>query len=71
MLGSITVVVVVVGGFLSLMLASVCGVSYELIGVHVDADGRLHEAFLLIPLAWLFALAGVCMVAVGMWRRRR
>lgn len=61
---------VAVGLFL-VVLTIAFGLAYELIGSHVDADGWLREPFGLIPLAWLSGLAGVVLVAVGLWRRRR
>ena len=45
-------------------------VAYRVIGSDVEADGRLHEPFALIPLAWLSGLAGAVLVAVNFWRVR-
>lgn len=64
-------VAMVAGGLFLMVLAFAFGLAYELIGSHVDADGWLREPFALIPLAWLSGLAGVVLVAVGLWRRRR
>lgn len=35
------------------------------LGARVDADGLLHEAFFLVPLAWFCLLLGL---ALGLWR---
>ncbi len=61
----------VAGGLLLVVLAFALILAFNLMGSRVDADGWLHEPFALIPLAWLSALAGVLLLAVGLWRRRR
>ncbi len=61
-------VAMVAAGLFLIVLTVAFGLAYELIGSHVDADGWLREPFALIPLAWLSALAGVALVAVGLWR---
>ena len=60
-----------VGGVILLALSAALLLAYNVIGSHVDADGWLHEPFVLIPLAWLSGLSGVAMVAVAAWGRRR
>lgn len=54
---------------LAASLASIVG--YQLIGSSVDEDGTLHEPFALIPLAWIFGLAGGVLVATAGLRRLR
>ncbi len=60
----------VAGGLLLMAVAFALILAFELIGSRVDANGWLHEPFALIPLAWLSGLAGVLLLAVGLWRRR-
>lgn len=36
-----------------------CWSAYRLIGSEVDAQGVLHEPFVLIPIGWLLLAAGV------------
>ncbi len=60
-----------VGGVLLLTLAAASLGAYRLIGAEVGPDGVLHEPFALIPLAWIFGLAGVILLGVGFWRRPR
>jgi hypothetical protein len=59
-----------IAGALLLALAATFMVMYWRIGSYVDADGFLHEPFGLIPLGWLSGLAGVALVAIGLFRRR-
>jgi hypothetical protein len=58
---------------LSLLLLSgavVCAGAYRLIGVHVEADGTLREAFALIPIGYLLGGAGIGTgIAVLLWRK--
>ena len=57
---------------LSLLLltgAVVCAVAYRLIGVRVEADGTLREAFALIPIGYLLGGAGIGTGIAGLlWR---
>jgi hypothetical protein len=39
--------------------AVVCAVAYRVIGVRVEADGTLREAFALIPIGYLLGGAGI------------
>lgn len=57
-------------GILLLGLAFALMVAYQVVGVHVDAEGVLREPFALIPLAWLSGLTGAVLVAIAVWRRR-
>ena len=57
-------------GLLLLSVAAAFLVAYRVIDSDVEADGRLHEPFALIPLAWLSGLAGAVLVAVNFWRVR-
>lgn len=43
---------------LFISIAGACLLAYWVIGSSIDADGRLHEAFGLIPLAWLSLAIG-------------
>lgn len=58
---------------LSLLLLAgsmACWVAYRLMGVHVDADGILREAFPLIPIGYLLGLGGVGAGIAGLlWRK--
>jgi len=58
---------------LSLLLlagAVVSAVAYRLIGVRVEADGTLREAFPLIPIGYLLGGAGVVTGIAGLlWRK--
>ncbi len=58
---------------LSLLLltgAVVCTVAYRLIGVRVEADGTLQEAFALIPIGYFLGGAGVVSGIAGLlWRK--
>lgn len=58
---------------LSLLLLAgsmACWVAYRLIGVHVDADGILREAFPLIPIGYFLGLGGVGAGIAGLlWRK--
>jgi hypothetical protein len=58
---------------LSLLLlagSAACWVAYRLIGVHVDADGILREAFPLIPIGYMLGGAGLATGFVGLlWRK--
>ncbi|MCW1957685.1 MAG: DUF3955 domain-containing protein [Mycobacterium sp.] len=54
-------------GLLGLSLALV--LAYRAVGLHVDAQGVLHEPFGLIPLAWLSGLTGAVLVGIAVWRR--
>lgn len=57
-------------GIVLLGLSIALLVAYQVVGVHVDAEGFLHEPFALIPLAWLSGLTGAVLVAIAVWRRR-
>ncbi|MEB3322183.1 MAG: DUF3955 domain-containing protein [Synechococcaceae cyanobacterium] len=58
---------------LSLLLlagSAACWVAYRLIGVRVDADGILREAFPLIPIGYLLGTAGIVTGIAGLlWRK--
>ena len=58
---------------LSLLLltgAVVCAVVYRRIGVQVEADGTLREAFALIPIGYLLGGAGAATGIAGLlWRK--
>ncbi len=58
---------------LSLLLltgAAVCAVAYRRIGVQVEDDGTLREAFALIPIGYLLVGAGAATGIVGLlWRK--
>ncbi|WP_094556427.1 DUF3955 domain-containing protein [Synechococcus sp. 1G10] len=58
---------------LSLLLivgALACAVAYQLIGVRVDADGIVREAFPLIPIGFFLGGAGVVTGIAGLlWRK--
>jgi hypothetical protein len=58
---------------LSLLLLAgsmACWVAYRLIGVHVDADGILREAFPLVPIGYVLGLGGVGAGIAGLlWRK--
>ena len=43
---------------LFISLAALCLLAFLAIGSSIDADGRLHEPFGLIPLAWLSLAIG-------------
>lgn len=58
-------------GALLLVLAVGLIIAFNVIGSRVDGDGILHEAFVLVPIAWLSGLAGAGLVAVAIWRGRR
>lgn len=58
---------------LSLLLLAgslACWLAYRLIGVRVDADGVLREAFALIPIGYLLGGAGIATGIAGLlWRK--
>lgn len=58
---------------LSLVLltsAVICALAYRLIGVQVEADGTLREAFALIPIGYLLGGAGIVTGIAGLlWRK--
>ncbi|MCT0219444.1 DUF3955 domain-containing protein [Synechococcus sp. CS-1329] len=50
--------------------AVVCAVAYRLIGVRVEADGTLSEAFALIPIGYFLGGAGIGTGIAGLlWRK--
>jgi hypothetical protein len=58
---------------LSLLLLAgslACWLAYRLIGVRVDADGVLREAFALLPIGWLLGGAGILTGIAGLLGRR-
>jgi len=48
-----------------------CGVVYRVIGVHIDSNGTLREAFALIPIRYLSGAAGIVTGTAAMTSRRR
>lgn len=48
-----------------LLIAVFLSLLAQFFGARVDADGQLHEAFFLVPLAWFCLLLGL---ALGLWR---
>lgn len=59
-----------VAGIVLMGLSVALFVAYRVVGVHVDAEGFVHEPFALIPLAWLSGLTGAVLIAIAVWRRR-
>jgi hypothetical protein len=60
-----------IGGVLLIALAAALITAYQVIGSQVDPQGRLHEPFALIPLAWLSGVAGAVLVLSAGWRAFR
>lgn len=56
-------------GVLLLVGAVVCMVAFNMIGSEVDAQGMLHEPFLLIPLFWLFFMFSLMAGGVNIFAR--
>lgn len=56
-------------GLASLLLGAACLALFALLGGSVAADGRLHEAFALLPLGWSAIALGVLILALA-WIRR-
>jgi hypothetical protein len=55
---------------LLLIGAVICAVAYRLIGVKVEADGTLREAFALIPIGYLLGGAAIVTgIAALLWRK--
>ena len=55
---------------LLLTSAMICALAYRLIGVQVEADGTLREAFALIPIGYLLGGAGIVTGIAGLvWRK--
>lgn len=48
-----------------------CVVAYRMIGVHIDSNGVLHEAFALIPLGYLTGAAAIVTGVAALVSRRR
>ena len=59
-----------VTGALLLALAMAFTATYLVAGARVGVDGRAHQPFVLIPLAWLSGLAGAALVAIAVRRGR-
>jgi hypothetical protein len=48
-----------------------CGVAYRVIGVHLDGNGTLREAFALIPIGYLSAAAALATGTAALVSKRR
>ena len=48
-----------------------CGVAYRVIGVHIDSNGTLREAFVLIPIGYLTGTAAIVTAGAALISRRR
>jgi len=48
-----------------------CLAAFNLIGSHVEPDGRLVEAFGFVPIAWLFALLTAVFAVIWLIFRRK
>jgi hypothetical protein len=48
-----------------------CGVAYRVIGVHIDSNGTLREAFALIPIGYLTGTAAIVTAGAALISRRR
>ena len=57
-------------GALLLALAMAFTATYLVAGARVGIDGRTHQPFVLIPLAWISGLAGAMLVAIAFKRGR-
>lgn len=54
---------------LFLIASLVCGISYNVIGSHIDENGLLVEPFFLIPLTWLFFFTSMLSFIIGFIRK--
>ncbi|MFA9395044.1 MAG: DUF3955 domain-containing protein [Halodesulfovibrio sp.] len=54
--------------WLFLIASLVCGISYNVIGSHIDENGFLIEPFFLIPLTWLFFFISMLSFIIGFTR---
>ena len=54
---------------ISLFLAGICIVLFQLIGSYISADGILHEPFFLIPMMYLFLSIGIINYIIVLFRR--
>jgi hypothetical protein len=54
--------------WLFLIASLVCGISYSVIGSHIDENGFLIEPFFLIPLTWLFFFISMLSFIIGFIR---
>ena len=54
-----------------LLAAKGCYEFFQRIGSHLDDQGFLHEPFGLIPLGWLFVLAGAVLIVLSWVRRNK
>ena len=52
------------------LAAKGCYELFHRLGSRVDAQGILHEPFGLIPLGWLFVLAGAVLLVLSLARRK-
>ena len=52
------------------LAAKGCYELFHRLGSHVDDQGILHEPFGLIPLGWLFVLAGAVLLVLSLVRRK-
>ena len=48
-----------------------CGVAYRVIGVHIDSNDTLHEAFALIPIGYLSGTAAIVTGTAALVSKRR
>ena len=61
----------IISGVMLLALSGALVVTYLAIGSDVDADGMLHEPFVLVPRAGISGTAGAVLIAIGVWRSLR
>jgi hypothetical protein len=59
-----------VAGLGCFLAAKGCVELFQCLGSRVDAQGILHEPFGLIPLGWLFVLAGAVLLVLSLARRK-
>jgi hypothetical protein len=52
------------------LAAKGCYELFHRLGSYVDDQGILHEPFGLIPLGWLFVLAGAVLLVLSLARRK-
>lgn len=52
------------------IVGGLCFILYSIIGVHVDQNGVLHEAFFLIPIGYLFLLFGLGFLVTHLLNKR-
>jgi hypothetical protein len=59
-----------VAGLGCFLAAKGCVEFFQRLGSRVDAQGILHKPFGLIPLGWLFVLAGTVLLVLSLVRRK-